>query len=207
MTRCGDRTRLAVGIFAALACTMPVTAADAQAPAAPPASSVAERFDGAMRSWMSAHGVPRASVAVMRDSRLVFAAGYGGRAANERVPVWSLSKAITALCVAGLVKDEKLKLDDAIGPLLATAFAKFGEPRDARLKRGAGGNLFAPGPSGDQSCRRPSAPPLRQFGIDQGQEAFCVCHPMRRVRFAIPCERVGGEGTAFGQSLPALFRF
>jgi hypothetical protein len=37
---------------------------------------------------IAAHGVSRASVAVMHDDRLVLAAGYGGRGATERVPVW-----------------------------------------------------------------------------------------------------------------------
>lgn len=50
-----------------------------------------------MRRWMTAHNVPRGSVAVMRDNRLVFAAGCGGRRPDERVPVWSMSKAITAV--------------------------------------------------------------------------------------------------------------
>ena len=98
----------------------------------------------------------------MRNDRLVFAAGYGGRGANDRVAVWSLSKAITAVCVASLVKDGKLRFDDQIGPLLVPIFARFGEPADERLRRitvaqlithrsgiprvaVAGDNKFAPG--------------------------------------------------------------
>ena len=84
---------------------------------------------------MALHGVSRASVAVMHDGRLVFAAGYGGRGANERVPVWSLSKAITALCIATLIRDGKLSLLDPIGRLLVPIFRKFGDPADQRLKR------------------------------------------------------------------------
>jgi CubicO group peptidase (beta-lactamase class C family) len=82
----------------------------------------AELFDDAMRTWRAAHGVSRASVAVMHDDRLVFAAGYGGRGANERVPVWSLSKAITALCIATLIRDGRLSFLDPIGRLLAPIF-------------------------------------------------------------------------------------
>jgi CubicO group peptidase (beta-lactamase class C family) len=67
-------------------------------------TSAAEFFDAAMQCWMGAHSVPRGSVAVTCNNRLVVAAGYGGRAANERVPVWSLSKVITALCVASLIR-------------------------------------------------------------------------------------------------------
>jgi CubicO group peptidase (beta-lactamase class C family) len=81
--------------------------------------SVAFPFDAAMRRWMTTHTVPRASVAVMRDGRLVFVSGYDGRNANERVPVWSLSKAITALCIASLIKEKRLGLGDPIGRPLA----------------------------------------------------------------------------------------
>jgi len=113
-----------------------------------------------MQSWMTKYGVTRGSVAVMRNDRLAFAAGYGGRGANERIAVWSMSKAITALCIAVLVQDKNLSFDDPIGPLLAPVFAKFGKPADERLGRvtvaqllthrsglpqNVGDNKFAPG--------------------------------------------------------------
>ena len=50
-------------------------------------------FDDTMRTWTATHHVPRSSIAVMRNDRLMFAAGYGGRGASDRLPVWSLSKA------------------------------------------------------------------------------------------------------------------
>jgi hypothetical protein len=64
----------------------------------------------------------------MRDDRLVYAEGYGGRGANERVDVWSLSKGITGVCIATLIIDGKLHLDDEIGQLLAQVYRKFGAP-------------------------------------------------------------------------------
>jgi CubicO group peptidase (beta-lactamase class C family) len=72
---------------------------------------------------------------VMRANRLVFSAGYGSRGANERVPVWSLSKAITAVCIASFIKEGRLRLNDPIGPVLAPVIAKFGEPNDEPLAR------------------------------------------------------------------------
>src|SRR5262245_48907514 len=96
-------------------------------------SAAAETFDSAMRHWMAAHAVPRGSVAVTCHNRLVFAGGYGGRGVNERVPVWSLSKAITALCIASLIRDDRLGLNEAIGPHMTKAFEKFGGPTDERL--------------------------------------------------------------------------
>jgi CubicO group peptidase (beta-lactamase class C family) len=94
----------------------------------------AGHFDTIMQSWMAANGVPRAAVAVMYDNRLIFTAGYG-QGVDERVPIWSLSKAITALCLASLVREGKLQLDDPIGIHLAPKFAEFGEPEDERLRR------------------------------------------------------------------------
>jgi CubicO group peptidase (beta-lactamase class C family) len=125
-------------------------------------SSVATAFDKAMRDWMTEQKVSRASAAVMRNGRLVFAAGYGGRGANDRVAVWSLSKAITAVCAASLLREGRWHFDDPIGPLLAPTFRRFGEPADERLRQitvaqlithrsgipraaFAGDNLFAPG--------------------------------------------------------------
>ena len=105
--------------------------------------TTAEFFDTAMQRWMAAHALPRGSVAVMFDNRLALAAGYGGRGVNERVPVWSLSKAITALCVASLIKDGRLRLDDPIGPHLARAFERFGKPADERLAQVTVGQLLS----------------------------------------------------------------
>ncbi len=96
-----------------------------------------------MQRWMAAHAVPRGSLAVTFDNRLVFAAGYGGRGVNERVPVWSLSKAITALCVASLIKDGRLRLDHPIGPHLARAFERFGKRADKRLAQVTVGQLLS----------------------------------------------------------------
>jgi CubicO group peptidase (beta-lactamase class C family) len=72
-----------------------------------------------------------------------------------------MSKAVTALCVATLIQDQKLRFEDPIGPLLAPVFMRLGEPADERLRsvtvaqllthRGglpyafADGNRFAPG--------------------------------------------------------------
>jgi CubicO group peptidase (beta-lactamase class C family) len=122
--------------------------------------AAADAFDRAMRGWMAKHGVARGSVAVMRDSRLAFAAGYGGQGANEPVAVWSLSKSITGACIAVLAQEGRLRFDDPIGRHLARLFARHGGVADARLPtitiaqllthRGGfpdrfGDNRFAPG--------------------------------------------------------------
>lgn len=151
---CVGATSLILMIFPAF------SGATAQIVQQPRAGTVAAAFGGAMRMWMEKYGIPRGSIAVMRNDRLVFAEGYGDRGANDRVAVWSLSKAVTALCVASLVQDKKLRLDDAINPLLAPLFSKHGQPADERLGQvtvaqllthrsglpeNVGNNRFAPG--------------------------------------------------------------
>ena len=74
--------------------------------------------------------------------------------------VWSLSKAITTVCIATLVREQKVALDDPIGSLLSPLYARYGKPVDERfaritvadllIHRGGwprrpGGNGFAPG--------------------------------------------------------------
>jgi CubicO group peptidase (beta-lactamase class C family) len=123
-------------------------------------SPVAVSFDGAMQAWMPAYGVRQASVAVMHHDRLAFAAGYGLRRAEDRVPVWGMSKAITGACIATFVQDGRLKFDDPIGAILSPVFAKYGRPADGRMEsitvaqllshrsglpRRYGDNFFAPG--------------------------------------------------------------
>jgi CubicO group peptidase (beta-lactamase class C family) len=124
------------------------------------AKTVGEAFDAEMRTWMAAHGIVRGSLAVMRDGRLVHAAGFGDRSADARVGVWSLSKAITAACIATLSRDGLLSFNSPIGPLLSSTFQRYGTPSDARLEWATvlhlvthrsgiptrvGGNRFAPG--------------------------------------------------------------
>jgi CubicO group peptidase (beta-lactamase class C family) len=106
-----------------------------------PGSGSLDTFDRAMRDWMAAHHVSRGSVAVMRDDHLVFAAGYGGRRADERVPVWSMSKAITGVCIATLVQDGALRFDDPIGPWLAR-IPRVAAPADPRLAQVTVGQLL-----------------------------------------------------------------
>lgn len=97
---------------------------------------------------------------MMRDGRLVHVAGFGDRDGDARVGIWSLSKAITASCVATLVRDKLLAFGDPIGPLLSATFQRYGMPADQRLEHATvqhlvthrsgiptwvGGNRFAPG--------------------------------------------------------------
>src|SRR5689334_13475133 len=79
-----------------------------------------EPLDSAVMAMMSRHGIPGASMAVVKDGKLVFARGYGWAVLEARKPVKpttlfglaSLSKTITALAVLKLVEQGKLSLED-----------------------------------------------------------------------------------------------
>ena len=119
-------------------CLVPQTSADHS-----PLAADFGSFDRTMRDWVAANRVTAASLAVMRDNRLVLARGYGERRAGDRVPVWGLSKAITAACVASLVDEGRLGFDDRIGPLLTSFFQRAGPPADERLAGVTVGQLLS----------------------------------------------------------------
>ena len=75
-----------------------------------------EYVNKAIKEW----GVPGVAIAIVKDDRIVFAKGYGVRELNKTAPVdentlfaiGSSSKAFTAMSVAMLVDQGKLKWDD-----------------------------------------------------------------------------------------------
>jgi N-acyl-D-amino-acid deacylase len=91
----------------------------APAPAVAPTNAGLEPFDRLMTSFLSWHDVPGASLAVVRNGRLVMARGYGWADVERKRPVEStslfriasLSKPITAVAVLTLVEAQKLALD------------------------------------------------------------------------------------------------
>jgi N-acyl-D-amino-acid deacylase len=97
-----------------------------------------ESFDELMASFLEKHHVPGAALAVTKDSRLVYARGFGWANREREVVVQpnslfriaSISKPITAAAILQLVEREKLGLDSKIHNLL-----KLAEPADARWKQ------------------------------------------------------------------------
>lgn len=130
-----DPEALVAAFVAALLVVFAVVPACAQPSANGSVPAALEPFDREMRAWIARFGVRHAGIAVMRGDGLVMAQGYGGRRANERIDVWSLSKAITATCIAALVAERKLGLHDAIGPLLSPLNDRYGAFADGRIER------------------------------------------------------------------------
>ena len=106
--------------------------------AAPAFADEPSSIDGVEQTyarWMKQHGVARGTLAIAHDDRLVLAKGYGGLAPDSRVLLASLSKAITATCTVTLIQQGKLRFDTPFGELLDRGVKRYGEPRDARLRK------------------------------------------------------------------------
>ena len=94
-----------------------------------PSGKAQDRVNMAFNSWMSANKFYNGTLAVMQDGGIIGKFGTGNRKADQAVAVASLSKAITAVCVATLVDAGRLGFDDTIGTRLAD-FLKAHPPKD-----------------------------------------------------------------------------
>ncbi len=91
-------------------------------------------LDSVFRDWLFRHGMARGSLAIAWQSRLVFVTGHGGDNPAAARPIMSLSKAVTAACVARLVQDGALRWTDRLGDVLDGFFKANGEPADPRFR-------------------------------------------------------------------------
>ncbi len=99
-------------------------------------------IDDMMVEFVRENEVPGAALAVTRDSRLVYARGFGWADRDARKPVQpdslfriaSISKPITAVAVLQLIESRKLNLDDKVFGLLEfTPHVMAGSEPDPRL--------------------------------------------------------------------------
>jgi D-alanyl-D-alanine carboxypeptidase len=89
-------------------------------------TALAGSVDSIVRRVLTTTGVPSATVAVVRDGRLVYAQAYGAARLEPRVPalpsmrysIGSISKQFAAACILLLEQEGKLSLDDPVGRFL-----------------------------------------------------------------------------------------
>jgi CubicO group peptidase (beta-lactamase class C family) len=98
----------------------------------PPSGKAADRLNTAFNGWLRANKISNASLTVMQDGGIIGKFGHGTRTADTIVPVASLSKAITAVCISTLVDAGRLGFDDTIGTRLAD-FLKTHPPKDKNV--------------------------------------------------------------------------
>jgi len=99
-------------------------------------------FDTTMQNYMSKHGIPGGSVAVVKDGRLVYMSGYGWADVEKKQPVQptslfriaSISKPVTAVAVFTLLQNSggRFSLDTPAFSLLP--FSPACGDADPRLK-------------------------------------------------------------------------
>ncbi|GAB4147355.1 MAG: hypothetical protein Tsb009_20520 [Planctomycetaceae bacterium] len=101
-------------------------------------------FDRLMLSFLKKHNIPGASLAVVKNGRLVYARGFGYADKKKREAVQptslfriaSISKPITAVAIFRLVEQGKLSLDDRVFDILKIKpFLPDGGKFDERHKK------------------------------------------------------------------------
>lgn len=77
----------------------------------------AERAESAFLAWARAAGIEKAAIAVGFEGALVYSAGMGRRA-DEPADIASLSKAITAMCLADVLQEKGLTFEARLGDVI-----------------------------------------------------------------------------------------
>jgi len=100
-----------------------------------------QRIGGELRGYFGTHSIvsqwtrsASGSLATMKNGVIVRSFGYGDLQASKPAQIASLSKAITAVCLAHLIDEGRLSFAAPLGMVLAQTFKKLGEPVDARFK-------------------------------------------------------------------------
>jgi len=118
-------------------CSLPAGGAEA----APTEHAAVPKVDQAVRGILRKYQIPGATIAVMKDGRLVYTEGYGfsDKAAKEKAKpetlfrIASVSKTITAVATLKLVQEGKLGLDDRAFEILDDLHPPDGMEPDPRL--------------------------------------------------------------------------
>src|SRR5262249_24474105 len=91
-------------------------------------------LNASSRGWLAANHLSKAGLAVMKNGQPARSFGYGGWTADQPEIVASLSKAITAVCIARLIDAGRLSFTTNLGQVLTRDFETLGEPVDPRFK-------------------------------------------------------------------------
>lgn len=116
-------------------------ATSVRAQVAPEKSAALVKLDKTVKGTMQKYKIPGATLAVMKDGRLVYAEAYGYSDKEERrkakpdslFRIASVSKTITAVATLKLVQEGKLSLDDRAFEILDDIHPLPGEIPDPRL--------------------------------------------------------------------------
>jgi CubicO group peptidase (beta-lactamase class C family) len=92
-----------------------------------------DAYGKAFDAWVAKHHPTTAIVAVRRHGETVFLKGHG---TDPRAPslIGSMSKPITGVCIATLIRDGRLAFTTPLRAALAGFFRRHGPPADRRLE-------------------------------------------------------------------------
>jgi len=99
----------------------------------PAAAQTVAEIEQAWRGWMSRNGRTTGGLAVLHQGRVVHEAATGRDAIGQPLPMASLSKAVTGVCIAGLIDSGRLAFDTPLSQSLQRTIARVGAPVDPRL--------------------------------------------------------------------------
>jgi CubicO group peptidase (beta-lactamase class C family) len=97
-------------------------------------AAVPDALDASIREWMALNHLGKAGLAVMKAGKLAKSFDHGGWTADQPQVIASLSKAITAVCIARLIDQGRLSFTTNLGQVLGKQFQALGEPVDPRFK-------------------------------------------------------------------------
>ena len=97
-------------------------------------AAVPDAVDATFREWMALNHIAKSGVAVMKGRELARSFDHGGWTAADPGVIASLSKAVTAVCIARLIDQGRLSFTTTLGEVLTRQFATLGEPVDPRFK-------------------------------------------------------------------------
>ena len=105
------------------------------------AQTVAD-IETAWRGWMNRNGRATGGLAVLHQGRVAHEAVLGRDGIGQPLPMASLSKAVTGVCIAGLIDQGRLAFDTPLSQALARTIARVGAPADPRLSGVTVGQLL-----------------------------------------------------------------
>ena len=131
--------------------------------AAPASAQTVAEVESAWRGWMTKHDRKAGGLALLHRGKLVHEAAMGRVNVGMPVPLASLSKAVTGVCIGGLVDRGKLSFATPLSQALAKTFARIGPPADQRLAGVTIAQLLVHRAGYDRSSSDPATGPLSAY--------------------------------------------
>ena len=95
----------------------------------PARAQTVDGIERAWRIWAAKYGQRTGGMVILHAGQPVREVAMGRAAVGAPVPLASLSKAITGVCIANLIDRGRLSFDTPLSQALARTFARIGDAR------------------------------------------------------------------------------